>query len=339
MNSNKTRMLSVGITLLMLSGFSVVLFADESANDAPVIINDASSEDQAPNDGDITSDTILGGSEGSTTPVTSIPPDTQPPSEDSAPSGDQRDSGEETEYYKFTGVQSISSPIVEKSSFQTSLFTGAASYSYPLELPRGTNGLTPQISLDYNSQSAIGQSGIVGLGWDLGLNYVERDVNYTPDNYSDDRFVLILNGERHDLVYASSDGRYHTQIESYLFINKSISSMNNTFTDYWLVKSKDGVEYQFGFYNGNHVYNSEVVCSRGTYVTRWYLDQIKDTHGNTVTLAYNQSEGAVYPYSIIYSNKEIDFIFENRSDAVTIYVQGGSVTFFAETRSFVSYVL
>src|SRR4051812_37878653 len=45
-------------------------------------------------------------------------------------------------------------PLGQKDKFQTDVFTGSAAFSYPIQVPKGTNDLTPDVSLDYNSGSA-----------------------------------------------------------------------------------------------------------------------------------------------------------------------------------------
>ena len=53
---------------------------------------------------------------------------------------------------------------------------GAATISIPLEFPEGINGMTPKLSLNYNSQ---GGNGIMGHGWALGgMSKISR-VPYT----------------------------------------------------------------------------------------------------------------------------------------------------------------
>src|SRR4051794_15432378 len=42
--------------------------------------------------------------------------------------------------------------------------SGAATYSLPIWTPPGPNGLTPSISVSYNSQAA---NGLMGVGWNL----------------------------------------------------------------------------------------------------------------------------------------------------------------------------
>lgn len=56
--------------------------------------------------------------------------------------------------------------------YQTDIFTGAATYSYPLDVPPGTNKLQPSLSLSYNSQTMKQKSSTVGAGWLLSESYI-----------------------------------------------------------------------------------------------------------------------------------------------------------------------
>ena len=42
---------------------------------------------------------------------------------------------------------------------------GEAVYSIPLNLPPGTNGMTPALSLEYRHRSIVG---LLGIGWNIG---------------------------------------------------------------------------------------------------------------------------------------------------------------------------
>jgi RHS repeat-associated protein len=103
--------------------------------------------------------------------------------------------------------------------------SGAATYNVPISIPQGTAGVTPSVSLSYNSQ---GGDGILGKGWSLNaqtgiarcpksLVYdgVQAGVTFTKS----DR--LCMNGQRLLLARASST-------QSYTNLDKSVSD-----SQYW----------------------------------------------------------------------------------------------------------
>ncbi len=215
-------------------------------------------------------------------------------------------------------------------SYSTNLFSGAATYTYPIEVPKGTNGLQPSLSITYNSQSVKQRPGVLGSGWQLTQSYIYRDVNGTVDSTPDDKFKLILNSNAHDLVYDSSDGLFHTKIESFMKIQNS-SSSNNTYGLYWMVTAKDGTQYRFGYSNG-----SELASNTGkNYAVRWSVDLVNDTHDNKIFYYYSEDpnaedKGAAYLVQIQYNNdrrRAVDFVYEGsaRPDKRTVYEQGNTL--------------
>jgi hypothetical protein len=189
--------------------------------------------------------------------------------------------------------------------YSTSLFPGAATYSYTIVVPSGRNGLTPSITIDYNNQRAK-QRSIVGSGWQITNNYVFRDVNSTPNDTTDDFFTLVLNGV-HELVY---DDGYRVKFDNFYKIENT--------TD-WLVTTKSGVQYSFG---------TKVVSDSRTL--KWYLDNITDTYGNQIYYSYSTDPNpgdinAVYLDNITYNNdrtRKIEFSYETRPDIRRVYDQG-----------------
>ncbi|MBM3282901.1 hypothetical protein FJY90_01480 [Candidatus Gottesmanbacteria bacterium] len=96
--------------------------------------------------------------------------------------------------------------------YQSDVFTGSATISYPIETPAGAGGLAPNISLNYSSssienlrladadewdtESANNQSeaGDIGLGWSLsGIGGVHRDAQTG-------QWSLSLNGSHYKLL-------------------------------------------------------------------------------------------------------------------------------------------
>lgn len=80
-------------------------------------------------------------------------------------------------HYKFSGVKGPDSPFKNTTgAFQTDLFSGSFGYQYKIDVPPGTNGLTPDLSISYNSHSAKGKAGWVGAGWEIPLSYIQRNI-------------------------------------------------------------------------------------------------------------------------------------------------------------------
>ncbi len=207
--------------------------------------------------------------------------------------------------------------------YKTNLFPGAATYAYNIEVPKGTNGLTPSLSISYNSQIVNQRPGILGAGWLLTQNYMYRDVNSTLNDTSDDIFKLVLNNVQYELVYFPSDGLYRTKIESYMIIEK----LSDT-DEYWQVTSKDGTLFRFG-YNSD----SELTSNSGyDYATKWSLDLVEDLHGNKIYYSYLEDpfindSGTVYLSDISYNTngeRQVSFVYEDfdRPDERLVYDNG-----------------
>ena len=93
----------------------------------------------------------------------------------------------------------LHNPIVQETPglglqgvYGTDLWTGAAVYNYPIEVPLGTRGLAPFLGINYNSQLVTQRPGILGAGWQITSNYILRNVNGTLDDSGDDYFILVF---------------------------------------------------------------------------------------------------------------------------------------------------
>lgn len=191
-------------------------------------------------------------------------------------------------------------PHVQKDKYSTDLFTGSANYSFPIKVAEGTSGLTPEMSISYNSSGSKSPYQRVGLGWQLTENYVERNVNYTPLNTNDDKYRLHFQGTTHELVYIASEDRYHTKIESNLYIKLFTSGGQNEKGSYWLIKTPDGTSYRMGYTN-----NSELMCNHRDYINRWNLDEVTDINNNHIYYTYFDDNGLSYLQSIKYNNDQL----------------------------------
>ena len=201
--------------------------------------------------------------------------------------------------------------------------TGAFSHTVPLDIPQGRNGLTPQLSLQYNSQAL--EDGIVGYGWSLSIPYVER-LNKTGVNrlYDDDFFTTSMGGE---LATTSANGDYRLRFDDGSFT--AFTFFGNSWTAY----DKKGTKYTFGATTTAQLYATTTPAD----IYRWMLEEVRDTNDNYITYQYERDANTnqLYPKEIRYTgNGSTDGIFkvtftrETRPDPIISYKTG----FRVETR-------
>nr|MBP9759157.1 VCBS repeat-containing protein [Candidatus Dojkabacteria bacterium] len=225
-------------------------------------------------------------------------------------------------------IKSPDNPLNTNASYQTSLLTGSATYEYSIPVPPGTNGLTPEVKLSYNSMGASGKEGMLGMGWSLNNSYVYRDPNYSVNDVSNDIYKLVLNGTSYDLVYDISTQLYRTEIESNIWIKYYLTDGGNQLGSYWEVKTKEGTSYKFG-----NSLDSESVCLNRNYVTRWHLKTVTDINSNNIYFTYLENLsindiGTTYLSRISYNNdlsRSIEFIYNDKQYSVLSFEQGCSL--------------
>lgn len=188
---------------------------------------------------------------------------------------------------------------------------GAFTYNYPIELPPGTNGIGPKLSLSYNSNSS---NGMLGVGFSLsGLSSITRDPAY-PIDFDDASDHFLLDGQP---LIPDPDGVYHTKIESY----RKIEFFQPDEGSYWTVTGKDGVKMYYGSTADSRI---EVRHSSDT-VRTWLLSRIEDVNGNYCDYTYfeDNETGAFYPLKIDYTlndahplpkTRSVEFFYKDNSD-------------------------
>ncbi len=218
---------------------------------------------------------------------------------------------------------------------------GSAAYSIPIDIPKGTAGLEPKLSLSYSSASG---NGIVGLGFTLsGLQSITRGrATYRKDgfagteDFANDRF--FLNGERLVCVsgtYGASGSEYRTEIDSYSRITLSGNAASGASS--WKVETKAGLIISFGA-----TADSRLTPASAPAPISWAVSQVADTTGNYYEVSYvsdstadtaelknhrlaeirytgNDAAGLV-PYCAV------SFLYEPRTDAFPKFTRGFKFT-------------
>jgi len=188
-----------------------------------------------------------------------------------------------------------------------SLFSGSATFNYPLEIPVGRGGLTPNVSLAYSTRSL---DGLVGLnqddtdglppGWSLDVASIAR-VGTKPDKYKGaifvDMFALTLNGTGHDLepvVKTQTFGQYYAVDAPGLYVERrNDSGWNgsplNVSHEYWIVKTGEGTTYRLGYNSDSEQTIDGGQCNGYCGLktaTRWRVDEITDVYSNRIAINY-----------------------------------------------------
>jgi len=206
-----------------------------------------------------------------------------------------------------------------------STFTGGLNYDFPIQVPGGRGGLTPDLRLNYNSRRVDGiltwiQTDWAGLGWTLDTMSIARRVtpDYTPTGgkpawYWDawvgweNKFTLMYKGTGHKLKAGGSSayGRYYTEDEQFLYIERRNTaggngSPDNETSEYWIVRLRDGTEYRLGYLTqseqavSTNYYTVPITPTESTYAGdtngrvafQWRVDKIADVHGNIIEFSY-----------------------------------------------------
>ncbi|WP_204753891.1 RHS repeat-associated core domain-containing protein [Herpetosiphon giganteus] len=205
-------------------------------------------------------------------------------------------------------------------AWQTSLFTGAATSSYPIDVPAGPAGIKPNIALSYNSTSSDGRSGMrakqqagwVGRDWSLDSGSISANViSVNPAtaniiNY----YSLSVNGIASDLMRGDAlianpqmsnptHWAWRMTDESFAKVQVAANGVSTSsrggfvngqaqarYT--WTIWSKDGTRYEFQddlWWGWNDCSISNKLRLE-TY--KWMLTRTVDPHGNSINYSYGR---------------------------------------------------
>jgi RHS repeat-associated protein len=191
-------------------------------------------------------------------------------------------------------------------------FRGSLSYQYPLEVPPGRGGVQPNLALTYNSDRVDGiladvQSDWAGLGWSLDAPQIVRKVHWcTSPGYictdtSHPDYTLVIGGVGYTLVPAPGTnpnevgpnygaGRYYTHEETGFYVEKRLVGSTGVDT-YWIVKARNGTEYEFGnTEDAKQVLRHVAGLDPTRTVYRWRVNRIEDAWENAVEFDYYEHD-------------------------------------------------
>lgn len=222
-------------------------------------------------------------------------------------------------------------PLSSAAEWSAGGSSGQFTWSYPMRTPPSPAGHAPELGLSYSSSAVDGataaennQSGPVGMGFDLGSAFIERDYSACAYNghaggdlcWKYDNASLVLNGVSTELV-RESDEVWHARKDPGWRIQRfkggDLPGRDND-DERWMVTTQDGTRYHFGVTRqpatNKPTHSTWTVpvfglkagdpCWSGNWATssceqawRWNLDYVQDRDGNSTTYFYEE-EGNFY---------------------------------------------
>lgn len=171
---------------------------------------------------------------------------------------------------------------------------GGATYSIPIQIPDGIDGMQPNLSIVYNSQSG---NGLLGWGWNIGgLSSITRTghtnyhdgyvdgIDFNGDNFAlDGQRLMVLDGA----TYGSNGAEYKTEVDG---MNKIVSYADDSFVGpkSFKVWTADGLIMEYGNSENARVFYNDEAGKR--HVIIWLLNRIENREGNYVVYNYRINE-------------------------------------------------
>lgn len=172
---------------------------------------------------------------------------------------------------------------------------GLATYNIPIVTGPASGGMTPSVSLSYQS---IENEGLMGLGWSLaaGSSITRCPKNREQDGFNravqlddDDRFCLdgqrlVLNSSDTD-AYGNAGTQYRLEIDSRVRID--IPNVTPAGPDYFILHREDGTKVYFGKTDQSRVRMTNIRDGIER-IYSWNIEQVVDHAQNCMVYAYEQ---------------------------------------------------
>ena len=175
--------------------------------------------------------------------------------------------------------------------------TGAATYNIPVEVPKGINGIEPNINICYSSQAGYST---LGTGWNINgisaitrggknLYFDQNTENVKFDNsdplYLDGQRLIQLNGGTNN--HLCEGAIYATEVEDYSRVKILKNSEEKI---YFEITTQDGKVLEFGKTEDSRIETTyKENGSTQIYTLSWKLNKATDTYGNSIVYSYVNS--------------------------------------------------
>lgn len=212
---------------------------------------------------------------------------------------------------------------------------GGASYSLPIEVPKGVGGMQPSLGIVYNSQSGNGVA-----GWGCNLSGLSAITRAPKDIYRDGTAkgltylgndAYYLDGQR--LILSSgTEGQegavYYPESDPFTKVTVHGTYNASTANTWFEVEASNGMKYYYGNTESGRLRYTSGSSPR---IHAWYLDYVEDPLGNYMSYSYYTWSYFMYPNTITYGNNKnestgltntVTFSYEYRNDGAPFVIEG-----------------
>ena len=206
--------------------------------------------------------------------------------------------------------------------------TGVVTYTIPIEVVPGTQGIQPNLSIVFNS---FGGMGLLGMKWDLaGLSAISR-CGQTP-YYDNGNITAIqfnnndkysLDGER---LLSIGNNTYATEMENFT----QVVLVSGTST-YFRAYTDDGSIVEYGA-----TADSRQQMGTTSNTLSWQINKITDADGNYMTFHYGRANGEIWVNEIryLYNNNaqhyaKVEFLYSTLPELMgrnTHFIKGFAIS-------------
>ncbi len=237
--------------------------------------------------------------------------------------------------YSITGVNlngthtippiDFSLPVGTIEGFSEVTSSGQATYNIPIPLPPGTRGMSPKLSINYNSGVTAGN---LGRGWNLGgLSSISRvRADYYHDRYRIAPYHVRSVHLDSDDVFALDGNRIVGSLANARLENDNFSSIQliGSSAQYFVVETKDGLKLEYGNSDDSKLILIEPISQLSETLT-WYLNKVEDKFGNKIVYNYINIGNEVVIKEIQYGTStelynSVKFFYEKRKDNASQYL-------------------
>ena len=173
---------------------------------------------------------------------------------------------------------------------------GTANLNYPIQLPKGRNGMEPQLSISYSNENG---NGVLGVGWGLSLPSIDVETRWGVPLYDDDletESYLISGDQLTPLAHrATYEQRSQGNKQFYRRVKGSFDKIirhGTTPSEYWWeVIDRNGTKYYYGKYSYDKGVNKNLVMEDPSgNISHWALAEVRDSYGNFIRYSYFEDD-------------------------------------------------